>query len=82
MKVENVTPAELGHGYGNAYPLDVLGRWLEAMTLLKDKLQNDKNRLAKYPKIIHPNAGHQWTLITLHLTYLVADAKFRQPAKL
>ena len=41
MKVENVTPAELGHGYGNAYPLDVLGRWLEAMTLLKDKLQND-----------------------------------------
>ena len=46
MKVENVTPAELGHGYGNAYPLDVLGRWLEAMPLLKDKLQNDYNRLA------------------------------------
>ena len=31
----------VGHGYGNGYPLEVLGRWLEAMTLLKDKLQND-----------------------------------------
>lgn len=29
------------HGYRNDYPLEVLGRWLEAMTLLKDKLQND-----------------------------------------
>ena len=33
--------AGVGHGYGNGYPLEVLGRWLEAMTLLKDKLQND-----------------------------------------
>ena len=31
MKVENVTPAELGHGYGNGYPLDVLGRWLRKL---------------------------------------------------
>ena len=33
--------AGVGHGYGNGYPLEELGRWLEAMTLLKDKLQND-----------------------------------------
>ena len=30
-----------GHGYGNGYPLEVLAKWMEAMTLLKDKLQND-----------------------------------------
>lgn len=29
------------HRYRNDYPLEVLGRWLEAMTLLKNKLQND-----------------------------------------
>ena len=31
----------VGHGYGNGYPLEVLEKWMETMTLLKNKLQND-----------------------------------------
>tara|TARA_B100001093_G_C26386106_1_gene825061 strand:- start:367 stop:468 length:102 start_codon:yes stop_codon:yes gene_type:complete len=32
MKVENVTPAELAHGYGNGYPFDALGKWMEKIS--------------------------------------------------
>ena len=38
MKVEKVKPVESGHGYGNGYPLEVLGRWMEKIWYVQVRL--------------------------------------------